>query len=47
MYDLYNASLDVKEDDVLQLLGDMLDAIEGPFRRRQQAATRNAAGDEK
>ena len=47
IYDLYNASLDVKEDDVLQLLGDMLDAIEGPFRRRQQAATRNDAGNGK
>ncbi len=47
MYDLYNASLDVKEDEVLKLLGDMLDAIEGPFRRKQQAANRDDAGDRK
>ena len=47
IYDLYNASLDVKEDEVLKLLGDMLDAIEGPFRRKQRAANRDGAGDGK
>jgi hypothetical protein len=37
IYDLYNISLAVKDDEIVELLGSILDAIEGPYRRKQQA----------
>ncbi|MEE2989733.1 MAG: hypothetical protein VX715_03915 [Planctomycetota bacterium] len=47
IYHLYNASLNVKEDEVVDLLASMLNAIEGPFWRGQaekdnQEASRRA-----
>ncbi|MFP6648819.1 MAG: hypothetical protein VB817_05135, partial [Pirellulaceae bacterium] len=47
IYSLYNASLNVKEDEVVDLLGSILNAIEGPFWRGQaekdnQEASRKA-----
>ena len=35
IYHLYNASLNVKEDEVVDLLASILNAIEGPFWRGQ------------
>jgi len=46
-YQLYNASLETADDETVELLGSILDSIEGPFRRRQQASREAAApGDE-
>lgn len=37
-YDLYNASLETEGDETVELLSAILDAIEGPYRKKQEAS---------